>query len=324
MYDEQFVNRQEAEKLAIAHKTSSTLEGLLSRDSERMVATRLYQAIYTLLVFCNMIISGRGVDFPYVTRLVNLTYLHYAVRQGAVCLDGSPPAYQFDKGFGDGVNNWLIFLEGGGWCDTTEDCLNRILLNGMGSSTNMFPKNFTGMTSNEQSLNPYFYNWNRVYVRYCDGASFTGNNFDPVHKLYYKGAKIFNVVVKDLLAKGMKNASNIANILAPNLTNLPKSWETCRSNTTTCLTPDHVETLKEFRLGFLDALPKLANSSFRGMFITSCLIHCQYHLQQSWNGDDPRFRLHNEAISKALGEWYYDKSAVQRIDYENDLPRDNI
>lgn len=48
-----------------------------------MVATRLYQAIYTLLVVCNLIISGRGVDLPYVTRLVNLTYLHYAVRQGA-------------------------------------------------------------------------------------------------------------------------------------------------------------------------------------------------------------------------------------------------
>jgi hypothetical protein len=48
-----------------------------------MIATRLNQAIYTLLVVCNLIISGRGVDFPYVTRLVNLTYLHHAVRQGA-------------------------------------------------------------------------------------------------------------------------------------------------------------------------------------------------------------------------------------------------
>lgn len=28
-----------------------------------------------------------------------------------VCLDGSPPAYHFDKGFGAGVNNWLIHIE---------------------------------------------------------------------------------------------------------------------------------------------------------------------------------------------------------------------
>lgn len=28
-----------------------------------------------------------------------------------VCLDGSAPAYQFDEGFGEGVNNWLVHLE---------------------------------------------------------------------------------------------------------------------------------------------------------------------------------------------------------------------
>lgn len=28
-----------------------------------------------------------------------------------VCLDGSPPAYHFDKGFGTGVNNWLVHIE---------------------------------------------------------------------------------------------------------------------------------------------------------------------------------------------------------------------
>ena len=28
-----------------------------------------------------------------------------------VCLDGSPPAYHFDKGFGAGINNWLVFVE---------------------------------------------------------------------------------------------------------------------------------------------------------------------------------------------------------------------
>jgi len=33
------------------------------------------------------------------------------VTQITVCLDGSPPAYHFHKGFGGGVNNWLIQLE---------------------------------------------------------------------------------------------------------------------------------------------------------------------------------------------------------------------
>ncbi|KAF5815465.1 putative pectinacetylesterase/NOTUM [Helianthus annuus] len=41
---------------------------------------------------------------------VKITLIESAVAKGAVCLDGSPPAYQFDKGFGDGVNNWLVHM----------------------------------------------------------------------------------------------------------------------------------------------------------------------------------------------------------------------
>nr|GMD87803.1 pectin acetylesterase 8-like [Ipomoea batatas] len=68
-----------------------------------------------------------------------------------VCLDGSPSAYYFDKGQGEGANNWLIYLEGGGWCVNQTDCLVRT------------------------TYSREFYNWNRVYVPYCDGSSFTGD-----------------------------------------------------------------------------------------------------------------------------------------------------
>lgn len=38
-------------------------------------------------------------------------------------------------------------------------------------------------------INPDFYNWNRVKVRYCDGASFTGDveAVDPVSFAKFKG-----------------------------------------------------------------------------------------------------------------------------------------
>ncbi|MFS7969208.1 putative pectinacetylesterase/NOTUM [Helianthus anomalus] len=41
---------------------------------------------------------------------------------------------------------------------------------------------FSGVFSKKQSQNPGFYNWNRVIMRYCDGASFTGDveKVDPV------------------------------------------------------------------------------------------------------------------------------------------------
>ncbi|KAL1831048.1 hypothetical protein ACET3Z_000699 [Daucus carota] len=173
-----------------------------------MVGARMYERLY-MLVFLLILLApvGLGVDVTYF-KTVNLTYVPGAVKNGAVCLDGSPPAYHIDRGVGDGARHWLVFLEGGGWCDTTEDCLNRTkYLSGLGSSKYMKAQNFTGVVADHPELNPYFYNWNRVFVRYCDGASFTGNSIDPVNKLHYKGEKIFSAIVKDLLGKGMSNAT---------------------------------------------------------------------------------------------------------------------
>lgn len=39
-----------------------------------------------------------------------------AAKQGAVCLDGSPPVYYIRKGYGGGAHKWVIFYGGGGWC----------------------------------------------------------------------------------------------------------------------------------------------------------------------------------------------------------------
>ncbi|KAJ9537211.1 hypothetical protein OSB04_029944 [Centaurea solstitialis] len=130
---------------------------------------------------------------------------------GAVCLDGSPPAYQLAKGFGDGVNNWLVHIQGGGWCDSVQDCVYRKTMdNGLGSSKLMPKLNFTGILSNEQGENPNFYNWNRVIMRYCDGSSFTGDveEVDNATNLHFRGARVFKVIMEELISKGMNGAKN--------------------------------------------------------------------------------------------------------------------
>ncbi|WVZ10116.1 hypothetical protein V8G54_014646 [Vigna mungo] len=141
---------------------------------------------------------------------VPITYLQNAVAKGAVCLDGSPPAYHFDRGSGTGINSWLVAFEGGGWCNNVTTCLSR-KTNRLGSSKQMAKQiAFSGIMSNRQMFNPDFYNWNRIKVRYCDGSSFTGDveEVNPVTKLHFRGARIFAAVMEDLLAKGMKNARN--------------------------------------------------------------------------------------------------------------------
>ncbi|KAM7499967.1 hypothetical protein LguiA_024381 [Lonicera macranthoides] len=168
-----------------------------------MVNGRVGQRICILLLgVMMMLVKIEG-------SLVNLTYLESAVSKGAVCLDGSPPAYQFDKGAGKGANNWLVYIQGGGWCDSVESCKQR-MATPLGSSKLMLKNNFTGILSSNKEFNPHFYNWNRVLIRYCDGASFTGDveKVDPALKLHFRGARVFDAIMEDLLAKGLKNASN--------------------------------------------------------------------------------------------------------------------
>ncbi|KAH7834838.1 hypothetical protein Vadar_020172 [Vaccinium darrowii] len=138
--------------------------------------------------------------------LVGLTLVQGAASRGAVCLDGTPPGYHLHRGYGSGGNSWLIQLEGGGWCNTRRNCIYRKTTR-RGSSNHMekvLP--FTGILSNKAEENPDFFNWNRVKVRYCDGASFAGDSKDKAAQLQFRGQRIWEAVIEDLMSKGMRNA----------------------------------------------------------------------------------------------------------------------
>ncbi|XP_009619780.1 pectin acetylesterase 8-like [Nicotiana tomentosiformis] len=163
------------------------------------------------LLACLAVVSitttlGAGDDGFYV----NITIVQKATAKGAVCLDGSPPAYHLHPGHGSGLCSWIIVLDAGGWCSSIPDCLDRSA-NFSGSSKYMDRwAFFAGILSNISEENPEFYNWNRVRVKYCDGSSFTGDveQVDPDNKLYFRGSRIFKAIMEDLSTKGMQNAEN--------------------------------------------------------------------------------------------------------------------
>ncbi|XP_051123039.1 pectin acetylesterase 9-like [Andrographis paniculata] len=141
-------------------------------------------------------------------RLVKITFVENASSIGAYCLDGSPPAYHLDRGSGEGAQNWLLQFEGGGWCESLKACLERAPTR-RGSTKYMNKEAvFSGILSNHAPLNPDFYNWNRVKLRYCDGASFAGDAIyqNGTSKLYFRGQKIWKAIVEDLLPKGLAQA----------------------------------------------------------------------------------------------------------------------
>lgn len=155
----------------------------------------------------NDAVSTRHSSSPQPQPLmVDLTLIQGADSKGAVCLDGTLPGYHLDRGFGSGANSWLIHLEGGGWCNTIRNCVYRKNTR-RGSSKYMESQiPFTGILSNKPEENPDFFNWNRVKLRYCDGASFSGDSEDESAQLQFRGQKIWLAAMEELMSIGMQKA----------------------------------------------------------------------------------------------------------------------
>ncbi|KAM7468995.1 hypothetical protein LguiA_007178 [Lonicera macranthoides] len=164
-------------------------------------------------------------------------------------------------------------------------------------------------------------------------------------KLHFRGARVFDAIMEDLLAKGLKNASNcfypqyvapgirtplflvnsaydlyqVAGILAPGLTDPGGSWFECQFDIHKCTT-SQIKSLLEFKSKFIRAvLSGLPNHLSRGMFINTCHTHCQTEYQDKWFGN-PTATLRKKSISDAVGDWFYDRSGFQEIDKKHGLP----
>lgn len=145
---------------------------------------------------------------------MHLYRVYDAISKGAVCLDGTPPAYYLRPGKGLGLNRWIIHFNGGAWCFDEKSCLERS--RGSLGSTKHLPKAppvIQGINSPNGQLNPDFYDWNLVWIVYCDGASFTGDRADPVvvggENIFFRGKRVLDAVITDLLGRGVLNAEGI-------------------------------------------------------------------------------------------------------------------
>ncbi|XP_074379197.1 pectin acetylesterase 5-like [Apium graveolens] len=152
---------------------------------------------------------NKTTHFTLVSDMVPLTLIANAQKTGAFCLDGSLPGYHFQKGFGSSSRNWLLHIEGGGWCNTIASCSYRTTT-ALGSSKYMDHEvKFSGILSSDRYENPDFFSWNKVKIRYCDGASFAGSPETEINngtKLFFRGQLIWEAVKDELLSLGLSNA----------------------------------------------------------------------------------------------------------------------
>uniref|UniRef100_A0A7S2VUL2 Pectin acetylesterase n=1 Tax=Norrisiella sphaerica TaxID=552664 RepID=A0A7S2VUL2_9EUKA len=135
---------------------------------------------------------------------------------GAVCLDGTPPAFYLAPAETASPKNtsWVIFFRGGGWCYDADECAERAMTD-LGSTKDLSP-NVTfadGVLSSDSSTNP-FAAYNRAWLWYCDGASFSGDVETPVSakgvSIYFRGHRILNEVFAYLASDfGFNQATDV-------------------------------------------------------------------------------------------------------------------
>uniref|UniRef100_A0A6B2L9L2 Pectin acetylesterase n=1 Tax=Arcella intermedia TaxID=1963864 RepID=A0A6B2L9L2_9EUKA len=104
-------------------------------------------------------------------------------------MDGSPPAFYYYPGNGDGATKWFLHYEGGAFCTSIENCYTRSKTD-LGSSNNYNESvNIGGdYFSTNPKLNPLMYNWNKVLFKYCDGSFYMGENSTIT---YYNGSALY-------------------------------------------------------------------------------------------------------------------------------------
>ncbi|KAL6906431.1 hypothetical protein ACP4OV_004032 [Aristida adscensionis] len=168
-------------------------------------------AVVAAAALAGVIASAAAADVVAERLTVGMTLLPGAASSGAACIDGSPPAYHLHRGWGAGARSWVLQFEGGGWCTDAASCAERA--GTRRGSTRLMAKLevFSGILSNRPDMNPDFYNWNRVKLRYCDGGSFAGDSVyrNDTSVLYFKGLRIWDAIVTDLLQKGLAKAEKV-------------------------------------------------------------------------------------------------------------------
>ena len=136
------------------------------------------------------------------------------VAGGAVCLDGSPGGFYFGKGSDSHTKDWVIYFQGGGWCYDERDCLHRSksdLGSSLGWSSSV---GGDGIRSQSCRDNPAFCDFNYVFVKYCDGNSFSGDRTEPIvvdgTHLWSRGHRIVDAVIDTLYEQyGLGAAENL-------------------------------------------------------------------------------------------------------------------
>lgn len=218
---------------------------------------------------------------------------------GAKCLDGSRPGFYFAPASTAAANtSWVLYIKGGGWCYDEKSCLGRAATE-LGNAT-MFPSTFefSGMMDSNASVNPTFYDFNRVVLWYCDGASWSGDREKPTNvdgtDIWFRGRRNLVAIIRYLMeTKGLDRATDV--LLSGG----------SAGGLSTFLHADYVKTLLPSTVKRYKAAPVsgffLLHDSFAGEPVYPSEMEYVYNMQNSSGGVNARCA--EAAASGAFMPW---------------------
>jgi hypothetical protein len=141
-----------------------------------------------------------------------------AAARNAVCNDGTDAVFYFAVGSGTGEGKWIINLELGGDCGTPEACIVRAESRPDKASSASYPETTTrnGIFAPDPVLNPDFFNWNAVHIKYCSSAWWRGSKAatEEPGGFHFRGHDIIHAVLEDLQDAAEFGSDNLANATA--------------------------------------------------------------------------------------------------------------
>jgi hypothetical protein len=131
-----------------------------------------------------------------------------AAARNAICNDGSPAVYYVRRGAGCGAKRWIVALEGGGSCNTVDECRARAVA--LKSSKNApDTMTFGGILSEDPKINPDFFSANAAFINYCSSDNWVGERPASAASdgLAFRGHDIFQAVLEDLEQSALTGAT---------------------------------------------------------------------------------------------------------------------
>jgi len=148
-------------------------------------------------------------------RTLSRRFVKDAASRDAVCNDGTDAAYYFEAGSGSGQGRWMIHLQGGNGCGKPESCIERAQDEPQLTSSASYPETISlnGLFAADAALNPDFFNWNAVHIKYCSSDTWRGSKAATAEPggFHFRGHDIIRGVLEDLQDEADFGGDNLAN-----------------------------------------------------------------------------------------------------------------